>query len=545
MHKNIQRWGTAQKPVGLLSVFKRLKRWLISALCSVSVALTGCSQIEDAYVKLSSAAVQNQAPITLQLWHGFTGREQEAIETLAEEFNASAGVENRIQLILTGYESLSELADAVFQAAQEENDKTDDLPRLPDLFFAFDDTAYVLDHMGWAVHMEGFLSKEQREMFLDSIQAEACPGENGSMVLFPIGIDTDVLLVNESRWKEFCRETALDGEPQFTDADLTTWEGIGNAAKAYQEWMAAGQEMLPPDDLEDTDAEDEEELAEAFPIPGAGSISFFCTDSWGRLMVAGYESLGKHMFISGPDSIRFSFERSRVRPFWNFWNHGWMNGVFTQESCKDAFASGKAVACLTSTTQARSISNRVVLEENASADWVQVSIRPAPVFSGGNPVTLQETLGLVLTKGSKEKQAAAQIFLQWLMGDKSTDLAVASGRLPAQKRYINSKNLQASFQRLGLSDLEQKILNLAKDQLYSHIQLPLAVFDGGSRVIDTMDELLLSGGINVQQEFLGSFQTESGEQVREAMTDDFAYEEWYLAFRDNVVDLVLIGQKAT
>ncbi len=543
MHKNIQRWGTAQKPVGSLSVFKRLKRWLISALCSVSVALTGCSQIEDAYVKLSSAAVQNQAPITLQLWHGFSGREQEAIETLAEEFNASAGVENRIQLILTGYGSLSELADAVFQAAQEENEKTDDLPRLPDLFFSFDDTAYVLDHMGWAVHMEEFLSEEQREMFLDSIQAEACPGENGSMVLFPVGIDTDVLLVNESRWKEFCRGTALDGEPQFTDADLITWEGIGNVAKAYQEWMASGQDTPSPDELENT-AGDEDELSEDFPLPGTGSVSFFCTDSWGRLMVAGYESLGKRMFISAPDSIQFSFERSRIRHFWNFWNNGWMDGIFSQESCKDAFSSGEAVACLTSTTQARSISNRVVLKENDSADWVQVSVRPAPVFSGGNPVTLQETLGLVLTKGSKEKQAAAQVFLQWLMDNKSTDLAVASGRLPAQKKYITSKNLQASFQRLGLSDLEQKILNLAKDQLYSHIQLPLAVFDGGSRVIDTMDELLLSGGISVQQEFLDSVQAESGEQVREAMSDDFAYEDWYIAFRDNVVDLVLIGQKA-
>ena len=519
-----------------LSVFRSFRQWLVSALCSISITLAGCSQIEDAYVKLSSAAVQNQAPITLELWHGFTGQEQEVIETLAEEFNASAGVENRIQLYLTGYDNLSGLADAVFLAVQEEAEKTDDLSRLPDLFFSFDDTAYVLDRMGWAVHMEDFLSEEQRGMFLDSVQAEACPGENGSMVLFPVGIDTDILLVNESRWEDFCRGTSLDGMPQFTDADLMTWEGVRNVAKAYKEWGSSGREVDPDEASSQPDAVSPS-------LPGFRSGTFFCTDSWGRLMVAGYESLGGHMFDSGLDSIKFSFDRRRVRSFWNFWNNGWMDGAFAQVSCKDAFSSGKAVACLTSTTQARSISNRVISDNN-TAGWVQVSIRPAPSFSGGNPVTMQETLGLVLTKSSKEKQAAAQIFLQWLLDSRLTDLAVATGRLPAVKSYTASGNLQESFRKMGLSSLEQDILNQAKEQLYSHIQLPLAVFDGGSRVIDTMDQFLLVGGKQVRQKFMEALPTGDEQQIRDDMTNDFAYEDWYLSCRDTVVDLVLIRQKA-
>ena len=49
--------------------------------------------------------------------------------------------------------------------------------------------------------------------------------------------------------------------------------------------------------------------------------------------------------------------------------------------------------------------------------------------------------------------------------------------------------------------VEQQILKQAKAQLYSHIQLPLAVFDGGSKVIDTMDRLLMEGGQAVQREY--------------------------------------------
>ncbi len=534
----------------------RAGKWVFLAMCGLGAVLAaGCSQIQDAYARLSAAAVQNQAPIALQLWHGFTGREREVLEDLAGEFNASAGKENRIQLNLTGYDSLSAVSEAVFQAAREEAEKTDDLPRLPDLFFSLDDAAYVLDRMGWAVHMEEFLTEEQRRMFLDSVQAEACPGEDGSMVLFPIGIDTDVLLVNESRWSEFCRDTAQEGELVYTDRDLLTWERLGEAAKAYGEWSARkdGEALLEgsPDEGEPPEGGTGQEMGSPFPL--GEKSAFFCTDSWGRLLVAGYECLGKRMFVAEPDSVRFSFDRGKIRSFWSFWSEGWKEGSFSPESCRDAFSSGEAAACLTSTIQARNISNRVVSGEGSNL--VNVSILPAPSFSGGDPVTIQETLGLVLTRGSREKQAAAQVFLQWLADEERiADISVASGRLPAMKRAVADSVLNGAFQRQGLSPLEQRILRQAKVQLYSHIQLPLAVFDGGSDVIDTMDRLLLSGGQEVRQEAreesllsVSGGEAATGEEDAgqgEVMSSDTAYEQWYLSFRDSVVDLVLIGRKA-
>lgn len=577
MHKNTHRRGTAQRK-NTENLSKRLKRWILSAVCAAAAVMAaGCARIQDAYARLSAAAVQNQAPIELRLWHGFTGREQETLEALAEEFNASSGRENRIQLTLTGYESLPVLAEAVFQAAQEEAEKTDDLPRLPDLFFSLDDTAYLLDRMGWAVHMEEFLTEEQRGMFLDSVQAEACPGENGAMVLFPVGIDTDILLVNESRWQEFCEETVSEeGEAIFSDRNLITWEGIGTAAKAYGTWA------LTPEEEGGAEEEPEENKAEeAAPpvLPGSEEFpAFFCTDSWGRLLVAGYESLGKHMFVSGPDSVQFSFERSKVRSFWSFWKNGWMDGAFAASSCQEAFASGKAIAYLTSTTQARSISNRAASQRDETqrgetSGAVRLSIRPAPGFSGGNPVTMQETLGLVLTKSSMEKQAAAQVFLQWLTEEWMVDLAVATGRLPAMKRANTDSILEKAFQRQELTALEQQILKQAKAQLYSHIQLPLAVFDGGSKVIDTMDRLLMEGGQAAQEEYLALLyppaplepsEAEDGEAeeekkddedqekeappppdeetIRTELNSDLSYEEWYISFRDSIVELVLIGR---
>lgn len=499
--------------------------------------------MQDTYAKLSSAAVQNQAPITLQLWHGFTGREQEALEALAEEFNASAGMESRIQLVLTGFDSLPSAADAVFQAAREEAEKTDDLPRLPDLFFSLDDTAYLLDRMGWAVHMEEFLTEEQRGMFLDSVQAESCPGENGSMLLFPIGIDTDILLLNETSWSKFCRETETTREdgPAFTDMSLSTWEGVMEAANAYQNWASSDTtEVFHMDDTESGNESLEERFDISLLSEREKRVSFFCTDSWGRLLTAGYEGLGKHMFVSDLDGVRFSFDRSHVRSFWNFWSYGWMDGIFSQSPCKDAFGSGEAVACLTSTAQAISIAGEL------PSGAFRIGVQAVPAFSGGNPVTMQETLGLVLTKSSKEKQTAAQIFLQWMLSKEHiADIAVAGGRLPALKQATADSVLSEAFKRQGLSATEQMILKQAKKQLYSHIQLPLAVFDGGSSVIDTMDELLLSGGKTVQRNYLLHLaDEEEAGMVRTEMTNDFAYEEWYLSFRDSVVDLVLIGRKA-
>ena len=249
------------------------------------------------------------------------------------------------------------------------------------------------------------------------------------------------------------------------------------------------------------------------------------------------------------------------------------SGVFAASSCKEAFASGKAIACLTSTTQARSISNRVAFQKDGTSGVVQLSVYPAPGFSGGNPVTMQETLGLALTKSSKEKQAAAQVFLQWLTEERTAELAVATGRLPAMKRANADSILEEAFREQGLTALEQQILRQAKSQLYSHIQLPLAVFDGGSKVIDTMDQLLMEGGQDAQGEYLellyppappepaepedGETEEEKKEDeeqeedappppdeetIRAELTNDLAYEEWYISFRDSIVELVLIGR---
>ena len=166
------------------------------------------------------------------------------------------GEQQRISVQLTGYDGIQGVNDAVKDALQQEMEKTDDLVRLPDLFFAWDDTAYRLDQLNLAMHLDEFLSSEQQEAFLECVQAEMYPGDSDSMTLFPIGLDTTILMYRQDLWETFSStlvsEDAQEQQPELTEepADLerpaesllSTWEGIGETALKYRQWYQTQQQ---------------------------------------------------------------------------------------------------------------------------------------------------------------------------------------------------------------------------------------------------------------------------------------------------------------
>lgn len=511
----------------------------------LSVVLAGCGnmaspvstvagKVSDAYQVLSHAAVQNQSPITISLWHGFEEEDACALEQIVDAFNTSVGEENHIQVQLTGYAGTDGVEQAVFEAVREENEKTDDLKRLPDLFFGSDDMAYRLDQINLAVHLDDFLTEDEIDSFLETVKAEAFPGERGVMTLFPIGIDTTVLLVNASRWMEFCNANSVgsnDNQNLSIDS-FSTWEGIFKAASAYQEW----------DLQKKIDAIDAGEDLEVDPVKDAAS--FFAADSWGTLMASGYRGMGGTIFTVDDESICFDFDRDRIRTFWDFWYLGSIRGYFAETSAQEAFAAGEAVACLVSTTEGRNYRNKVRYGQNARTELVDIDILSTPYFVDGTPVTMQETLGLVAVSGSQEHLEAVKVFLRYLMEpQRMAELAVCTGRLPALKKSVSDSVLEAAFEAQDLTGLERMILTQAKQQLYSHIQVPLAVFEGSENVLSVMDESLSQTGTSIRNRY--ETVVSSGldaEQAFSLMTGNKQFDRWYTSFRDRLVEAVFMSK---
>ena len=101
-----------------------------NAVFSIGKKLSAAAEkASDVYGQLSSIAVENRAPLTINLWHGFDDEDAAGLVQVTEEFNATVGQENHILVKLTGYESVDAVEAAVDKAIEEEETKTDDLRR--------------------------------------------------------------------------------------------------------------------------------------------------------------------------------------------------------------------------------------------------------------------------------------------------------------------------------------------------------------------------------------------------------------------------------
>jgi len=508
------------------------------AALTLAAVLCGCSNMEpklsaaadkasDVYSQLSSIAVENRAPLVIHLWHGFNEQDAAALEEITEEFNKTVGEENHVHVQLTAYEGVEAVEQAVYDAIREEETKTDDLRRLPDLFFALDDTAYRMDRMSLSVHMDELLPEETINFLLDAVKPEAFPGEYDAMALLPVALDSTVLLVNENEWMDFCAAASTE-TVAFDSSSFATWEEITTAAKAYQQW-----------NLQPAEGEEAVEITASI----RKRRSFFAADSWGSLMIASYRGEGGTMFSVDEESVKFDFVREKVRPFWDFWYGGAINGLLAETGSREAFVSGDAVACLVSTSKACDYNNRVKVADTDRSSLVEIGVYQTPSFEEGIPVTIQETLGLVALKGNQEHQDSVKIFLRYLTDpQRLAEIAVSTGRLPTLKTSVSDQVLQSAFEAQSLSGLEQMILMQAKEQLYSHIQHSLAVFVGGSDLVKTMDEALLrtAGSMSNRYETVVSSGIDP-QQAYDLMSTDIQFDRWYTAFRDELVELVLLG----
>ena len=191
------------------------------------------------------------------------------------------------------------------------------------------------------------------------------------------------------------------------------------------------------------------------------------------------------------------------------------------------------MSCLLPTSQLRSV--------NSQPYFAMLS---TPYFAQGEAAALQQTLGLVAIKGSQEHQTAIQIFLTYLLEpDRMAQMAVACGMLPTLRESLSNPILTQAFESTQIGQLEQAGLLQAVQQLETHTLFPLSVFEGSEKLTDMMDQTLANEGRTSRNRYLTVVKGGmDSDEALDIMTSDSQFENWYLRFRDAVVEAALLGE---
>ncbi|MCL2147031.1 MAG: extracellular solute-binding protein [Synergistaceae bacterium] len=379
-------------------------------------------------------------PVSVAMWHTYVEQMKTCIDELVAEFNATVGKKEGIVVNVTAVSNASVLNEKIIMAANGDPGA----PELPDMALVYPSVAITLAAKGLLMDFRTQFSGVELSAYVPRFLEEGKLG-GSELYLLPVAKSTEVLYVNATIFERFSRDTGV------TLSDLSTFEGITNAARLYYEWTDA----KTPD------------------IPNDGK-TFYYPDIPFNFAMTGFEQLGDHFVKDGA----LDFSSPSFGRIWNCYYPGAVTGsIAIFDDYGNYLAKAGEIVCTTSTSAgAIFYPETVTYADNTKEESVFV-ILPYPVFEGGQKIAPQRGAGMCTFKSSKEKEYATAVFLKWLTNSaQNLRFVINTGYLPVTNEAFSDL---MSGKYTGRQDANiQKMLStaVAMHQDYKFYIPP--VFDG-------------------------------------------------------------------
>lgn len=350
------------------------------------------------------AKSDSDTPVTVTIWHYYNGAQLEAFDSLVSEFNDTVGKEKGIIVESSSQGSVSDLETNVLKSANQEVGAEE----VPNIFAAYADTAYAVDQLGLVVDISKYLSKEEKEKFIDSYLEEGAFPDSDNLKIFPVAKSTEVYMLNNTDWEKFASATGTQLD------ELGTVEGVTAVAEKYYEWT----DSLTPE-LNDGRA-------------------FFGRDAVANYYIVGSKQLGKEVFSVQKGKAVLNFDKDIARKLWDNYYTPYIKGYVdaTGRFRSDDIKTGNIISFVGSNSGATFFPKEVILSDTESYP-IEMQVLPAPIFEGGESVAVQQGAGMVVTKteDTDEREVVASLeFLKWFVQDeRNIKFSVSSGYLPVTK----------------------------------------------------------------------------------------------------------------
>ena len=378
------------------------------------MALTGCSAGSNESSDAEPAsALDPSSPVQIELWTYYNGTQQQAFEDLVKEFNEGRGKELGVVVTSSSQGGVNDLAAAVTDSAQELVGSE----AMPDAFLSYSDTASVIDGLGRVADLAGYLTDEEKALYVESFLDEGDIDGNGSLKVFPVAKSTETLQINATDWQVFADATGSTLE------ELSTIEGITEVAQRYCEW---------------TDAQTPDVAGDGKP--------FFGRDAMANYLITGSKQLGHELFDVEGGVCTFDIDRDTMKALWDNYYVPMVQGWFSAEGKfrSDAVKTGDLICYVGSSSSVVYFPQTVTLDDETSYP-IELAALPAPTFADGEPCAPQQGAGFVVTKSDEKRETACVEFLKWFTAkEQNTGFSVSAGYMPVTKEALTLENLEAA-----------------------------------------------------------------------------------------------------
>lgn len=455
---------------------KRTRIVILILLCTI-LAIPGCS---------GKNSFDPRSPVIITLWHNYGGQMEKSMNDLVEEFNRTVGNEQGIIINITSVSSSSALYEKIVAAAEGNPGASP----LPNITTGYPKSAYALIKNDKLVDLKEYFSESELDEYLPQFIAEGTISDK--LAVLPTAKSTEVLFLNKTLFDSFSAATGISID------QLTTFEGISEAAIKYYEWT----DSQTPD------------------IPGDGK-AFYTADSWFNTAQVGMNQLGDDFIVN--ETLNLSRNYKRI---WDsYFEAAVKGGIVVYDGYSSDLAKTGDIVCSIGSTAGILFYGSTITYPDNTIENVEYEILPYPVFEGGNKAAIQRGGGMIVTKSTKEKEYASAVFLKWFTTPEQNMRFISeTGYIPVTKRAFET--VIDDYINKAENDNIKKLLKTALT-MYNEYEFYIPpIFDDFDNIEKTYTDRLKSAAINARKEYLSLLTERNSDQ---------AYEEVYnRAFEDFV-----------
>lgn len=455
--------------------------------------LIGCSEKEK-------PLLNPEEPTVITLWHAYNAYAKAVFDQQVQVFNETVGLEKGIVVDAYGYGTSEELDEALYNSA---NHVIGASP-MPNLFTAYPDSAYRLDQITPLADLNAYFSEEELLSYRPDFLKEGIWGDGDALKMLPIAKSTELLYLNSTDWEVFKEETSI------TDKNLTTWEGLAEAAHTYYVW-SDGQ-----------------------PFLGMNSYNDFAFLSAAQMGLVPYK-------LEQDTLKEFYYPRETAKRVWDAYYVPHIMGWYkSQVYNQDGIKSGSLIAYIGSSAGAGYFPKSVILNETSEYE-IECRALPYPVFKGGQEFMNQRGANMGISASDKVHEYASAEFLKWFTDpEQNIEFTVSTGYIPVKEEALSSvSRLLEHVKENDNSDAVKKSVAATLEAMEKGIFYSKQVFHDSYRYDDIFKESLSrKTEIDLNGLEMRAANGEDRKSVQEELAGEDNFNEWYVSLMNEMAGIL-------